>query len=227
MRPALIFDLDDTLYPEAEYIRSGFRAVAEDLETRLGLSADATFAELEHLFWQEPAAGVFDRWLENRGLTSAELLDLMIQTYRLNQPPLRLFCDARWALDRYRTGFRLALLTDGRSLSQRHKIKALGIESAFEAVVVTDELSIASRKPSTRGFEWLLEQLGTIPRTALYVGDNPLKDFFGAKRLGMATVRVRRRCGIHRQAEAPGPDYAPDAEISSLFELPEVLPFRP
>jgi putative hydrolase of the HAD superfamily len=223
-QPALIFDLDDTLYPELEYVHSGFRAVAESFAPRLGLSAEVMRQELEHVSSLGPATGVFDRWLEGSGFSPAGLLEPMIGIFRSHVPRLHLFCDARWALDNLAVGFRLALLTDGRPLSQRYKLAALGIEAAFQAILVTDEIDISCRKPSPRGFQLLLEQLNVAPSSALYVGDNPLKDFRGAKQLGMATVRVRRPCGIHREAEAPGPDYAPDAEVTSLLELPGLFP---
>ena len=42
----------------------------------------------------------------------------------------------------------LALLTDGRSESQRYKIEALGIAGAFQEILVTDEMGLPWRKPS-------------------------------------------------------------------------------
>lgn len=217
----LIFDLDDTLYPEMEYIRSAFRAVAEEFAPRLGLATDEVERELNGAFASDPNSSVFDRWLASRDL-SVELVPLMVEVFRASEPELHLFCDSKWTLDRL-GGSRLALLTDGRSSSQRYKLQTLGIESAFEQILVTDEIDISCRKPSPRGFQVLLERLEVDPQLAAYVGDNPLKDFRGARQLGMGTVRVRRSCGRYSSLEPVNEDYAPDAEISTLFELPDLV----
>ena len=37
----LVFDLDDTLYPERTYVESGFKAVADSLAQKFGFDADA------------------------------------------------------------------------------------------------------------------------------------------------------------------------------------------
>ena len=46
---AVIFDLDDTLYPEREYAFSGFATVAQAFETELG-DPGTTVAEMRRLF---------------------------------------------------------------------------------------------------------------------------------------------------------------------------------
>jgi putative hydrolase of the HAD superfamily len=220
---ALIFDLDDTLYPEMEYVRSGFRAVASGFSAAFGLATEEMYGGLERTFSSGPPLNVFDRWLGEQGLSGDEFLESMIEVFRNHKPSLHLFSDAKWALDNTSADYHLALLTDGRSTSQRYKIEALGIERFFQAIVVTDELGIASRKPDSRGFEVIVAELGVAPARSVYVGDNPAKDFLGARRVGMSTIRVRRLCGRHREVEPPSRDYAPDAEITTLFELPDVL----
>jgi putative hydrolase of the HAD superfamily len=223
----LIFDLDDTLYPELDYILGGFRAAAWAVEERCGWPADQTYRELEQIFLSAPGAAVFDRWLERRGQDRAKghVRDLMLCAYRAHRPKLRLFADAAWALDMLGAEYRLALLTDGRSESQRDKIRALGLHDTFREVLVTDELGLSWRKPSPRGFELLLARLGgRRPEDAVYVADNPAKDFLAPNLLGMPSVRVRRPCGRHHALEALTPEGAAQAEITSLFELPALLP---
>ena len=223
----LIFDLDDTLYPELDYILGGFRAAASVVEEHWGRPAKETYRELEQIFLSAPDAAVFDQWLERRGRGGAEgeVRDLMLSAYRGHRPELRLFADATWALDTLGAEYRLALLTDGRSESQRYKIEALGIEDTFQQILVTDELGLSWRKPSPRGFELLLARLGGCrPEDAAYIADNPAKDFLAPNLLGMRSVRVRRPCGRHRDLEALTPDAEAPAETTSLFELPALLP---
>ena len=55
-RPKLgvVFDLDDTLYLERDYVKSGFRAVAKTAVKHTGTSADEAF----NFLWNEFTAGV-------------------------------------------------------------------------------------------------------------------------------------------------------------------------
>jgi putative hydrolase of the HAD superfamily len=224
--PVLIFDLDDTLYPELEYIRGGFLAAAAAVEERWGLSAERTYGELERIFSSSPWAFAFDEWSQRADVVPPGARDLMLSAYRGSRPPLRLFADAAWALDSLGADHPLGLLTDGPSESQRYKIEALGISNVFQEIVVTDEMGLSWRKPSPRGFELLLRRFGCRPEDAVYVADNPAKDFIAASLLGMGSVRVRRPCGRHSKVEAAGPEAAPAAEIGSLVELRGLLAAR-
>jgi putative hydrolase of the HAD superfamily len=197
------------------------------VEERWGIPAESTCGELERIFLASPEAGVFDTWLE-RGLERGDVAlpgarDLMLSAYRDHRPELRLFADAAWALDSLSPDYRLGLLTDGRSESQRYKIEALGIADMFQEILVTDEMGVSWRKPSLRGFQLLLDRLGCSPEEAVYIADNPVKDFIAPSLLGMGSVRVRRPCGRYGALEATGPEAAPGAEIGSLFELRDRL----
>jgi putative hydrolase of the HAD superfamily len=257
---ALIFDLDDTLYPELEYILAGFRAAALAVEARWGwwhYPIEKTYRELQQALRESSDAHVFDEWVERERaarqmpltavaplgavssgaasppVASPELplpgdslpgaAELMLAAYRACRPELHLFADAAWALDSLGREYRLGLLTDGRSESQRYKLEALGIAGMFQEVLVTDEMGLDWRKPSERGFEWLLDRFDCSPEDAVYVGDNPAKDFAAPRSLGMGSVRVRRPCGRHRMVEAPRAEAAAAVEIGSLFEIREAL----
>jgi putative hydrolase of the HAD superfamily len=78
-------------------------------------------------------------------------------------------------------------------------------------------------KPSKKPFERVLSTLGVAGGDAAYIGDNPLKDFAGARQLGMKTVRVRRPGGEHSHEEPPEPDYAADIEVAQLTEIEPAL----
>jgi FMN phosphatase YigB (HAD superfamily) len=57
----------------------------------------------------------------------------------------------------------------------------------------------------------------------VYVADNPLKDFVAARRVGMATVRVRRPGGEYVQQDPPTEQHRADIVIQTLDMLEEVL----
>jgi putative hydrolase of the HAD superfamily len=219
---AVVFDLDDTLYPEREYIRSGFRAVGEWAEQRLGLSQAIVRAELQALFDADFRGDTFQWWLSERGLTES-LLEEMVRIFRTHTPRIVLSPDAERVLDELKPGYRLGLVTEGRRENQQAKIRALGLKRWFSAVVILGEEERAEWKPSRKPFDRMLGMLSVAGEEAVYVGDNPRKDFRGAREAGMATIRIRRPEGLHAQDEPASPADAPDREINSLERLMDAL----
>jgi putative hydrolase of the HAD superfamily len=220
---AIVFDLDDTLYFERDYVRSGFRAVASFIERCAGISAETAFHDFENLVECGHAKDTFDQWLAGTkgsvSLTSADL----VSVYRNHAPDIAPVPGIPRLLRQMRPKLKLALLTDGRLEQQQRKIEALGIAGEFDRVLLSDSLGRAYWKPSVKPYEAVLSSLDVAPGASVYVGDNPMKDFFGARSLGMATIRVRDARGLYAAAEPPTPEHAPDAIIGSLELLEETL----
>jgi putative hydrolase of the HAD superfamily len=84
---------------------------------------------------------------------------------------------------------------------------------------VTGELGSRARKPSSRPFSAVLDLLGVAAEDAVYVADNPVKDFLGANRIGMGTIRIRHSQGLYAGLEPSSPRYAPDAEVTTFEDL--------
>lgn len=218
------FDLDDTLYPEAQFVRGGFRAVADWAEETLGISAPIALAELQSLFDAGIRDHVFDLWLEERELPGEVWVSAMVAAYRRHVPRIELFPGARDCLAHRRgTGSRTGLVTEGYAEVQKAKIEALRLSQLIDAVVISDEYSRGQWKPSKRPFERLIEATRAAPDQMVYVGDNPAKDFLGARELGLATVRMRIAGGLHFMEEPPSPPHAPDWEVASFPELERLL----
>jgi putative hydrolase of the HAD superfamily len=222
---AVVLDLDDTLYPEAAYVRSGFRAVAARAQETLGVPAAEGEAELVALFEEGVRGDTFDRWLAARGLGGDVAVGDLVAAYRTHAPEIAPFPEAAAVLRRLRAdGSAVGLLSDGDPAVQGRKLDALGLREAFDAIVVTGELGDDAGKPSPRGFEEVLRQLGDAPPgEAVYVSDNPAKDFLGARRAGMRSIRVRRHGGIYAGLEPETAEHAPDAEVSGLDEVRRAL----
>jgi putative hydrolase of the HAD superfamily len=199
MITTVIFDLDDTLYDEIDYCRSGFAAVARFLA---GFSqcrcADDAFARLWKHFSAGNRTSTFNATLEELAIPYDEhRIAQLVEVYRNHRPDIQLPADSRSMLDTLRGCYALALLTDGFLPAQRLKVQALGIESYFRAIMYTEELGRSFWKPSPVGFERLIETLGTAPDRMAYVGDNESKDFIAPNRLGMLTIQVLRQRRLH------------------------------
>ena len=181
-----VFDLDDTLYSEKMYVRSGYKAIANLLQ-------NVSNAE-ERLwnFFQQKKTAINELLLEEK-IYSKELEKKCVEVYRNNTPTLCLYPHVSETLSVIREKKKLlGLITDGRPAGQRAKIKALGIEDLFDEVIITDELGgINMRKPSPVAFEDMQKRLSqkekrSIPfKEMCYVGDNIHKDFIAPAQLGM------------------------------------------
>lgn len=220
---AVVFDLDDTLYPEREYVRGGFQAVGRWASATLGEDPQAAFEELWSMFESGVRRDTFDRWLRGRGRAAEADRAEMIDVYRRHPPHLVPYPDVLPALDRVRGQARLGLITEGARAVQEAKLDALGLRSCFDRVVVLGEEERMDWKPSRLPFDRWLQDSGIPPETSVYLGDNPAKDFLGARRAGWACIRVRRSDGLHRDEEPREDEARPDAEISDLQSLTSIL----
>ena len=197
----VVFDVDDTLFLEREYVRSGFNSVGEWVRDNLGYSGFAE--EAWALFGAGRRGHIFDEVLEARGLgADVEVIGRMVQIYRLHRPAITLLDDARRCLETLVGKVPIAVVTDGPSASQRAKVGALGLARWTDVIVYTDELGAGLGKPHTAGFELVEAMSGRRSDQCVYVADNPLKDFGGPARLGWRTVRLRRSGSLHERVDS-------------------------
>jgi putative hydrolase of the HAD superfamily len=217
MSHIVVFDLDDTLFPEEDYVLSGFRAVDAWLAKELQITGFRAQAEV---FFRSGARGnIFDLALSHIGVEADKtLIDTLVQVYREHQPELRLFPDAEWAVHHFAKQGLIALISDGYLIAQQNKFAALGIAPLFHTVVFSDALARAFWKPSPAPYE---QVMAAIPRPAkdfVYVADNPRKDFLAPNRLGWKTMQILRPNGVYFGVEVE-PEYRAQRQISSLLEL--------
>ncbi|MBR1893299.1 MAG: HAD-IA family hydrolase [Lachnospiraceae bacterium] len=198
---AVIFDLDDTLYPEIEYVFSGYRKVAKVLSERHIDSIDNLYDRMVQLF-RDDSKMVFNRLLDVYGIKyeKADVIEL-IDIYRNHLPEIHYHEDAMSAIDLIREkGIKTGILTDGYAVTQRQKLKALKADDIFDVIVVTDELGREAWKPSKVGFEKAAEELDCTLKDMIYVGDNPNKDFYVSRTAGVKTARITRDNGVYTDA---------------------------
>lgn len=221
---AIIFDLDDTLYPERNYVLSGFQAVAAWAETCLAIPAEQGLAELSQLFQRGVRGDTFNHWLQQHGRADETLVQELIRVYREHQPVLAPFPDTPAILAQLRRRYRLGLVSDGYLAVQQRKWTALGLAAHFETIIFSDEWGRAAWKPSVIPFLAALKKLRIQADRAAYIGDNPAKDFLGARELGMFTVRVRQPGGEYAHLDPPTAEHAPHVTVESLTEVKRLFP---
>lgn len=218
MSPILIFDLDDTLYPERSFVQSGFHAVANWLESRYGWDAHTSLDMMNQVFAQEGRGAVFNRLLEANGKTTQSAVDQCVNIYRHHTPEIQLYPAAERLLARLARHY--YIVTDGHKVAQYNKVKALDLEERCVKAFITHRYGIKHSKPSPFCFQRIKQRAGCDWKDMIYVGDNPAKDFIGLNPLGVRTVRVLT--GGHRDVQAL-PGHEARQVIDTLDDLPEAL----
>lgn len=198
----VVCDLDDTLLPEWEYVRSGYRAASQAAYNGSGDPAAAAEAWLWSRYLEGNHAGSLDALSDRVGgqISSSELLTV----YREHQPEVHLVPDVTLTLDLFRRhGLRLGVISDGPLESQQRKVEALGLHSLVDHVRLTDIWGRPDWKPSKRAF-LEVEQLWQMKGTQLvYIGDNLSKDFVAPNALGWRTVHFKVDRQVHAGLPAP------------------------
>jgi putative hydrolase of the HAD superfamily len=224
MITTVVFDLDDTLYDEIEYCRSGFAAVAEFLAGPAEApSAERIFAALWGQFTAGNHTKTFNAALDELGLSyDDKLVRDLVDVYRTHAPRIALPRDSRDVLCELSKEYTLALLTDGFLPAQQLKVRALAIEEYFKCIVYTEQLGRECWKPSPAGFERIMQTLKAKPENMVYVADNERKDFVAPNKLGFVTIQIIRTARIHTSS-SPGPFAKAQFVIEQLSQLPALL----
>ncbi len=211
----LVFDLDDTLYDEIDFVASGYDAVAQEVLTRFGV-------DCRDILRQHLDAGQLDGAFQAaiRAGLPADALSLMVTTYRDHYPSIR----PRPGVARMLTSVKdrdgvAGCITDGRGRTQRNKIAALGFASILDPILVSEETGHA--KPDPHNFREMMRRVSA--EEYWYVADNPAKDFVAPNGLGWITVGIDAPRGIHRSHGEPAAGHRPrlQATLEAALDLIE------
>ena len=236
MRKIVLFDLDDTLYPELSFVKSGYKAVSEYLVKKYPLmeerpvkdgdsSSAAVYEKLYGLFKEDPRR-VFNRLLFEYDIAYEEKdIKELVKLYREHKPSIELYPDALACLFKLKDmGCELGIISDGYHVSQKNKLEALfpGKMNLFGRVILTDELGREYYKPDCRSFIMMKEFFKTDWTDMIYVGDNPQKDFYIGNDYPILTVRLKKEGTVYENS-----DYLEGIReklsIGGLSELPEFV----
>ena len=116
-----------------------------------------------------------------------------------------------------RAGYRMGLVSNIslRPDLMRADLERMGLAQYLDATVFSSEVGV--RKPDPRIFQEALDRLRVEPPETVFVGDRLYDDVSGAQAVGMRSVLTRQ----FRQEDDP--EYAPDAMIAHLSDLPKTL----
>jgi putative hydrolase of the HAD superfamily len=203
----IVFDLDDTLFPEIEYLKSAVQEIASYTDPKNKNLYNEMYK------WYQNKENVFLQL--QKQYQNISILDLK-NSYRNHIPNFNPFSENRELLIELKNnGHFLGLITDGFSVTQRNKIKALNIDTLFDLIIISEEFG--SVKPNTKNFE-AFNKFNTIEK--YYIGDNTSKDFIAPNALGWTTIcLLDNGKNIHRQDFNKELIYLPKIKIHNLLDF--------
>lgn len=225
---AVIFDLDDTLLDGAAAWAEGLsrlfgRCPGLDRETA---RAAWLAADEEHyprylsgeLTFDEHRAARMRSWATAVGADVPPGAELeWFAVYRAGYVAgWTTFPDVAPCLAALPARVKLGLITNGDSIQQRDKVRALGLAGTFDAVVASADIGIA--KPDPRIFRHAAGLLEVAPERCVYVGDRRDVDARGAAEAGMTGVWLNR-AGLPADGEA-----VPAGKTVAIATLAELVP---
>lgn len=185
----LVFDLDDTLYPEQTFVVSGFKKVAQILSPSCKQPEAVICQELIAELHASGRGKIFDTVLSRHGIFSNALLDQCISEYQNHVPEISLFPGALNIIEQAQM-FSKYIVTDGNPTTQNNKVDALGIRHHFSEVFPTWSYGLENSKPSLAIFQKIIDRESSSFENLVYVGDDPHKDFVSLNKVGAVTIRV-------------------------------------
>lgn len=199
---ALVFDLDDTLVSEMEFVESGYFTIAQELSKDLQINQAEIFGKLKGEF-SKNSKNVFNRVLDSYGIDyDLNYINDLVKIYREHKPTLKGYPNIKDELVKLRAeGFKLGIITDGFEISQKNKIMSLNLYEYVDEIIVTDEFGKDFWKPSVKPFELIKNKLNVDYNEMVYIGDNPNKDFYIKKDYPISTVRIYRPEGVYANDE--------------------------
>jgi putative hydrolase of the HAD superfamily len=191
----IVFDLDDTLYPEIDFLKSGYRFIVRTFLT----SAPAERVYREMMQHYGAGENVFEWLVASYGSSYPQLsVPALLKAYREHIPDIRLAPETSAFLKLLKSRrIPAGLVSDGRSISQRNKLKALGLDDYFRDVIISEEFG--SQKPHPDNFRFFPARYPD--RNFCFIGDNTAKDFHIPFHLGWETICLKDRGqNIHTQS---------------------------
>lgn len=205
----IVFDLDDTLIKEIDFLKSAYLKIANHLKGG---------EELYHRMFSdyEENRDVFDNLTKSYNIS----IDSLLNIYRNHQPDkLAISKEVLKMLSRFKERSTLGMITDGRSVTQRNKLLATGLSEFFDLIIISEEFG--TEKPNNKNYEAFHKYKAD---TYYYIGDNIRKDFITPNKLGWITIGLLDSGdNIHQQDMTIPSEYHPKFFVKNILEIEDFI----
>ncbi|HJV81235.1 HAD family hydrolase [Noviherbaspirillum sp.] len=224
---AVLFDLDDTLWPIVPVIKRAENVLYDWLTVHAPAVAQSVTIESmrerrQALMASDPVYQLDLRRLRHAVLLEAfigagldpAMVDQAMDVFSRARNEVTPFEDVLPTLGSLRNRVALGSVSNGVA-----DLQAIGIAHFFQVSVAAHRFGCA--KPDAAIFHAACDALGVLPEEAAYIGDDPLLDVEGAQRAGLQGVWMNR---LELKPVRVLPDHVrPDATCTSLYELDQWL----
>ncbi|MDQ7045238.1 MAG: HAD family hydrolase [Sulfurimonas sp.] len=220
----IVFDLDDTLYNEIDYVKSAFMEVSKYFSDTYRFEKNKFFTLMMEKLNQNGRGKVFDDTLAHFNILNKANVKKSISIYRTHIPNIKLPQASKDIINYYtRLAIPLYIVTDGNKLVQFNKIKGLNIENSFKKILITHRYGIKNAKPSVYCFIKIAQLEKVNYSDIVYIGDNIKKDFIAIKKLGFRTIRIKN--GMYRNLVL-NKEYHAEIDIQSLQDIQNIITIK-
>jgi len=217
----IVFDMDDTLYPESSFVLSALAETGKYAENRWGYKNFQS--TLEKLFLQGEKTHLFQKaalYNQSPEFKPSQIEELL-NFYRNHKPDsLPWYSDALEIVPQLAERFSLGLISDGYLPVQSNKANALGVQRWFKEIILTEELGRMHWKPAPTAFNLMMQRFPGEKFT--YIGDNPRKDFVAPHQLGWQTIQILRPDGQY-SGLTDQPTTPAEHQIEDLRQLKDLV----
>ena len=216
----VVFDLDDTLYKEIDFLKSAYRHIASLVSNVNAPEKDVYQLMIETY---QKGGNAFETVVQKYKFRLFSV-QWMLGVYRNHKPYISLDDDTRNTLDQLKAnGVTIGLISDGRQMQQQNKVDALGLETYMDKsdIIINDKEE--RHKPDIRSFRTFVDKYGK-GCDYWYVGDNTKKDFKGPNNLGWSTVcLLNDGRNIHPQDFDHLPSILPKYRINKMSDILSIV----
>jgi FMN hydrolase / 5-amino-6-(5-phospho-D-ribitylamino)uracil phosphatase len=227
---AVLFDLDDTLWPIVPVIKRAENLLYDWLKAHAPAVTELVTIESmrerrQQLMATDPVYQLDFRILRHTVLTEAfrdagldvGLVDQAMAVFSKARNEVTPFEDVLPTLENLQGRVILGSVSNGVA-----DLNAIGIAHYFQTSVAAHRVGYA--KPDAAIFLAACKALGVAPQEALYVGDDPLLDVEGAQKAGLRAAWINR---TELEPVRMLPSHVqPDAIFGNLYELDRWLAGR-
>jgi putative hydrolase of the HAD superfamily len=216
----VIFDLDDTLFNEIDFLISAYNEISQFLSNVQGVdrSKNEIFDYMHSLYLRKK--NPFEQVISFLKIKNIKISDLL-EIYRNHLPNISLNDDVKEVLDYLKDHkFIIGIITDGRSIQQRNKIKALSLDYYISGLIISEEFG--SEKPNINNYIFFQDKYPNSKYT--YIGDNINKDFVAPNKLNWETIcLLDNGKNIHSQKLCVPDSYLPNTYIKNIKEIIQIV----
>ncbi|WP_326549739.1 HAD family hydrolase [Micromonospora sp. NBC_01813] len=221
MITTVVFDVDETLVDLRPAVTGALRTVLAELRQLTPRAAELTLDDMADdwaaAFADDPSAPVMSirraalaRSVARVGLPHEldRITDIFFaRRFALSRP----YADTLPALGQLRRRYAVGLATNGNSRADRCGLRG---QFAFEVYAHVDGLP---KKPDQRFYAAVLTAADASADRVVYVGDSIPHDVVGPQSAGLRAIWLNRR------GESCPPEVCPDAQVTTLAQLPAAL----